>query len=153
MVEMGTDARFLSPGERVVKVTNYHPIVLWPHALGSIVALLVGIWASAQGEGYGTVLILGSLVYLVGAFFDYRLHKLVLTDKRLFEVKGIITRTVSTMKLTALTDLRYERSILGLLLNWGTMVVETAGQAQALSQVRYVPSPDAFYSNIVRLTF
>ena len=153
MVEMGTDARFLSPGERVVKVTNYHPIVMWRHALGSLAALFLGIWASAQGEGYGTVLILGSLVYLIGAFFDYRLQKLVLTDKRLFEVKGIITRTVSTMKLSALTDLRYERSIPGLLLNWGTMIVETAGQNQALSRVHYVPSPDAFYSNVVRLTF
>jgi hypothetical protein len=123
MVEMGTDARFLSPGERVVKVTNYHPVVLWPHALGSLAALAFGTWASAQGEGYGTVVILGAIVYLVGAFFDHRLQELVLTDKRLFEVKGIITRTVSTMKLTALTDLRYERSILGLL------------------RVRFVPSP------------
>jgi len=153
MVEIGSDGRFLSPGERVVAVINYHPVTLLPQLAGSIAAFLVGLWASADGQAWGTVVVLAAIVFFIGAFLDYRLQKLILTDKRLMEVKGVVTRTVSNMKLSALTDLRYERSVPGLLFGWGTMIVETAGQNQALSRVPYVPNPDRFYGNVARLIF
>jgi uncharacterized membrane protein YdbT with pleckstrin-like domain len=153
MVEIGSDQRFLSPGERVVTVINYHPVIILGRFLIALAGFAAGVWFSAEGEGFGTVVIIFAIVYLLGVFLDYRLEKLVLTDKRLLEVKGIITRTVSTMPLRALTDLRYVRSPLGLLLGWGTLIVETAGQKQALSTVKFVPNPDQFYGNIIRLTF
>jgi membrane protein YdbS with pleckstrin-like domain len=153
LVDIGSDQRFLSPGERVVSVINYHPVVMVPRIAIAVAVFAFGLWMSAEGSGFGTVLVIGALVVLLGFFLDYRLEKLVLTDKRLLEVKGIITRTVSTMPLRALTDLRYTRSPIGLLFGWGTLIVETAGQKQALSTVRYVPNPDQFYGNIVRLTF
>ncbi len=153
MVEMGSDSRFLSPGERIVTVINFHPVIMLRQFIAAVAVFSIGVWGSADGQGWGTVLVLGSLVYLVGAFLDYRLQKLVLTDKRLFKVEGVITRKVSTMRLSALTDVRYFRSPAGLLFGWGTFDVETAGQNQALNVVNYVPKPDQFYGSIVRLVF
>jgi len=153
MVDIGRDSKYLSPGERIVTVINFHPVVLLRQVTIAVVAFGLGLWGSADGQGWGTVVAVGALVYFLGAFLDYRLEKLILTDKRLVKIEGVITRTVSTMRLSALTDVRYFRSPAGLALGWGTLDVETAGQNQALSVVKYVPKPDVFYGTITQLVF
>jgi len=49
------------------------------------------------------------------------------------------------MPLTKVTDMSYNRSPLGRLLGYGTFVMESAGQDQALRTVGWVADPDHTY--------
>src|SRR6266540_1795620 len=51
------------------------------------------------------------------------------------------------------TDMTYERSVLGQLLGYGVFVVESAGQDQALSRVNFLPRPDRLYIQVAELLF
>ncbi len=55
------------------------------------------------------------------------------------------------MPLTRVTDMTYRRSIAGRLLGYGDLIVESAGQDQALSRIERIPHPDHFYRTITSL--
>ena len=76
---------------------------------------------------------------------------IVVTDQRIFEVSGVLTRKVASMPLTRVTDMTYRRSLLGRLLGYGDLIVESAGQDQALSHIDHLPDPDGFYRTITSL--
>jgi hypothetical protein len=57
------------------------------------------------------------------------------------------------MPLTNVTDLTYKRDPLGRLLGYGEFVVESAGQDQALSNIKYLPRPDRLYLTLVDMMF
>jgi uncharacterized membrane protein YdbT with pleckstrin-like domain len=64
-------------------------------------------------------------------------------------VNGLVTRTVGMMPLVRVTDMKYQQSALGRMLNYGTFVVESAGQDQALRRVPTLPNPNELYLRIV----
>lgn len=57
------------------------------------------------------------------------------------------------MPLAKVTDLTYERTIVGRLLGYGVFVIESAGQQQALSRIAYIPHPDQLYHEVSGLLF
>ena len=67
--------------------------------------------------------------------------------------KGIFTHNVGMMPLTKVTDLSFIRTFNGRLLGYGTMVIESAGQIQALNQIHYLPDPEEVYEAISELVF
>ncbi len=64
-------------------------------------------------------------------------------------VSGIITRRVAMMPLLRVTDMKYEQSPLGRVLNYGTFVLESAGQEQALREIKHLPNPNELYLRVV----
>jgi hypothetical protein len=45
----------------------------------------------------------------------------------------------------------YRRTIFGRLLGYGDLILESAGQHQALTEVTYIPDPNVFYRTITTL--
>ncbi|GHJ50402.1 hypothetical protein Cs7R123_77440 [Catellatospora sp. TT07R-123] len=150
-------ARYLFPTERYrgewkrhwVHLTN--PIligVLATFALGYLSGFLV----KATGAGVGVLavviwaLVMGWVTFNV---LDWYFDRFILTNKRLMLVQGLITRKVAMMPLAKVTDMKYEQSPLGRMLNYGTFVLESAGQDQALSKVDHMPNPNELYLRIV----
>lgn len=97
---------------------------------------------------------IGGLIFLLMLFalgvaiyqlIDFYYTQIFLTDQRIFRVSGLLTRQVATMPLKALTDIRYEQTILGRLFNYGHFHVESAGQEQALGSLHFVAQPGTFY--------
>jgi len=80
---------------------------------------------------------------------DWYFDRFILTNKRLILVQGLITRKVGMMPLIKVTDMKYVQSPLGRMLNYGTFVLESAGQDQALSRVEHMPNPNELYLRIV----
>ena len=70
------------------------------------------------------------------------------TDKRLLLRYGLISHKVAMMPLLKVTDMSYVRSIPGQFLGYGKFVLESAGQDQALREVKWVPNPDQTYRDI-----
>ena len=100
-------------------------------------------------EGVVLFAIFIGLIVSVYQLVEYFFTTLYLTDRRIFRVSGILTRIVATMPLRALTDIRYDQTVLGRVLDYGHFLVESAGQNQALSEVRFVPQPKRFYRIIM----
>jgi uncharacterized membrane protein YdbT with pleckstrin-like domain len=80
-------------------------------------------------------------------------ERIVITDKRVMLAEGIIVHKVGMMPLTKVTDLTFERSLGGRIFGYGTLVVESAGQIQALNQIRFMPAPEEIYEALSELVF
>jgi len=107
------------------------------------VLYLTGFTANIGG------LILLLMLFAVGVaiyqLVDFYYTQIFLTDRRIFRVSGLLTRQVATMPLIALTDIRYEQTVLGRLFGYGHFHVESAGQEQALGSLHFVAQPARFY--------
>jgi membrane protein YdbS with pleckstrin-like domain len=119
-------------------------------ALG--IAILI-LWVTGLFDDPAATLLLFIVVLFLIAFIqfiDYFFTKLFLTDRRIFRVSGLLTRTIGTLPLKALTDIRYDQTPVGRLLNYGHFYVESAGQDQALSRLLFVPQPKRFYRLVMQ---
>jgi len=156
---MSDHDKYLIPSERAVVVTRRHWASLSRVGAGSaaifLLSLLMVLYLSdAQFFAVVGVLgLLGSLGWFGIAWWFWSTEEFVITDKRVLIVNGVITRRVAIMPLTKVTDLTYERSVLGRLLGYGVFVMESAGQHQAMSRVEYLPRPDQLYHEVSTLLF
>lgn len=144
--------RYLLDGERLVTAVHQH----WGKVAEPVGSVIVGavlaLWVDATvapSLGWlGTVVwwawfaLVLRMLYLVA---EWRHDWFVATDRRLLLFYGFVTRKVSMMPLTKVTDMSYERSVPGRLLGYGRFVMESAGQDQALREVNWVPQPDHHY--------
>ncbi len=133
-------ARYLLPSETCVAIVRRHWAVLLPQ--GSIVAVAWIVWAVILDAS------VSPFVQTIAAFFyifsgawigwlicEWYIEQFVVTDKRILLITGLLYRKLAVMPLAKVTDLTYERSPLGRILGYGTFIMESAGQDQALSRV------------------
>jgi hypothetical protein len=119
----------------------------WTAGLFLIPLLLLGLAEDPDAVVYIIILVgLGIAIYQL---IEYFFTTIYLTDRRIFRVSGILTRIVATMPLRALTDIRYDQTMLGRVLDYGHFHVESAGQEQALSAIKFVERPQRFYRIIM----
>ena len=81
------------------------------------------------------------------------IERIVITDKRVMIARGLLTHKLAMMPLSKVTDLTFERTLDGRMLGYGTIVVESAGQIQALNRIEYVPRPEEIYEALSELIF
>ncbi len=105
------------------------------HLTGLAVAVII-LWLAVMG-------------WIGWRIADWYFDRFILTNKRLMVVNGMITRTVGMMPLGRVTDMKYEQSPIGRLFNYGNFVLESAGQDQALREVKHLPNPNELYLRIV----
>jgi membrane protein YdbS with pleckstrin-like domain len=153
----GVVARYLFPTEKFRGEWKKHWIHLVNQMLiGAVATIVLGYlvgWESTHkwtGVMTATVLIwLAVMGWVAWRVADWWVDRFVLTNKRLMVVNGLVTRTVGMMPLIRVTDMKYMQSPLGRILNYGTFVVESAGQDQALREVKPLPNPNDLYLRIV----
>ena len=153
-------SRYLAADEKIVLEVRRHVVILAGPLAAAIAAILVaGMigWATSPSSGSDAVDRVAGLIALAfAAHFGWRtwqwhVDRIVVTDQRIFEVSGVLTRKVASMPLTRVTDMTYRRSLLGRILGYGDIIVESAGQDQALSHIERLPHPDDFYRTITSL--
>src|SRR5262245_55354244 len=136
----------LSGGEGVALITRPHPFTFW---LGAAQGIVVGVLllaaaiaieqfhvlpnSLAPARPYITiVLLLGfaiALVSALAAWVRWRMHEIVVTDRRVIRISGILSKEVIDYSLDAITDLRLRQSWLGRILDYGDVDVLTASEA------------------------
>lgn len=139
---------YLFDGEEVSLIVRPHPVVLAKHLLPP----LAGVALLAAYTNRVTLAIF--LVVLVRFGWDVGLwwvDRYVLTTARILSLSGLITKTIVSMPLQRITDLRYSRSIPGRILGYGTLELETAGE-NGLDRISFLPDPDYFYRAIMSLS-
>jgi uncharacterized membrane protein YdbT with pleckstrin-like domain len=81
------------------------------------------------------------------------IERIVITDKRVMLAQGFIVHKIAMMPLAKVTDLTFQRSLRGRILGYGTLIVESAGQIQALNRIDYIPRPEEVYEALSELVF
>ncbi len=98
----------------------------------------------------GWVVLLARLTWRV---LEWREDWFVVTDRRPLMRTGLVTRRIAMMPLLKVTDMSYSRPPVGRLLGYGELVLESAGQDQALRTITHLPDPDQLYLEICDLLF
>ena len=96
------------------------------------------------------ILTAGRFVYRFAMWAFY--ERLYITNRRLMLSRGFLGARVDSIPLTRATDIAFERTFWGELLNYGAVKVETAGQQQALSFIDFLNRPDTFYNILIGLS-
>jgi uncharacterized membrane protein YdbT with pleckstrin-like domain len=78
---------------------------------------------------------------------------IIVTDKRFMVTTGIIETKNSMMPITKVTDMSFMRPVIGQVLGYGTLRVESAGQKQDLEKIEYLPRPEEVFHAISELIF
>jgi hypothetical protein len=119
-------------------------------ALWALQHLSPTFWWLRDALGIGVVVLLLRALWML---LDWYQSLIFISGYRIIYVHGLISRRVEMMPLGKLTDMSYIRTPLGLVLGYGTFILESAGQDQALSKLSPIPDPDASYRYVQNLLF
>jgi membrane protein YdbS with pleckstrin-like domain len=145
---------FLAGSEFVVYRAFRHPIVLTKQILISlgVLVLIILFGMNDAGHSAGGILglaLLGVFVYIAAAVAEWRFDRIVITNKRVIKVEGIVNRRISTIPLGKVTDTSYRRTWLGRILGYGELVLDTPGQDKYLPILDNLANPDRVYRAIM----
>src|SRR6185312_511303 len=150
-------ARYLFPTERYRGEWKRHWIHLTnPLLIGIAATFVLGYLSGAlANRNIGPLTTIAVLLWfavmgwVAWKVADWWYDRFILTNKRVMVVNGIITRKVAMMPLARVTDMKYEQTPTGRALNYGTFVLESAGQEQALREIKNLPNPNELYLRVV----
>ncbi len=149
--------RYLIPSETIIFVLHRHMIILVEPSLSAAAGLGAAIVASSRTPGVVSTVVFVLWVLLVlrllYRIFEWHHEVFLCTSSRLMLVHGLLTRKVDIMPMTKVTDMRYDRSLIGQIFGYGVFILESAGQDQALSRINFIPDPDAHYQQISAVIF
>jgi uncharacterized membrane protein YdbT with pleckstrin-like domain len=152
--------RYLLPHERQVISVHEHPAVLiGPIALVLAGLAIAGLLTEYVTNGNGTAILVIWLVWLVLLLWlgikiwDWAVNYFVVTSQRLLLAQGVIVRKVGMLPLAKVTDMSFQRTTIGRILGYGEFIVESAGQDQALRNVKFIPYPEQLYLEVCGLIF
>ena len=150
---------YLLPTERRVIRVRMHWAVMAKSLISTGLFLLLMIIAqrylptSALVDNLTFYLALAAVLRFTVQTILWWIERIVITDKRVMLAEGIVTHNVGMMPLSKVTDLTFRRTFGGRLLGYGTLIVESAGQIQALNKIRYMPRPEEIYEALSELIF
>lgn len=125
--------RRLAEGERVVLDVRPHwKFLVGPAAAvvavtaGALAAVVVGVpgWA----HWVAAAAVVAAVVWLVGRYLRWVTTRLVVTDRRIMERRGVIGRTGREIPLSALSDIGYRQGLVDRLIGCGDVLIESAGR-------------------------
>jgi hypothetical protein len=142
--------RLLLPHERSVLTVRMHPAAL----AGPLILACGGLAAARNLTSRSTRpdIIWGACLVLPLHFLRrlaaWPVTYLAVTDKRIVVIGGLASRAAAAMPADKVTGLTLQRTALGRLLGYGTLIVTSTGRHQAFRKLRYVPYPDQLYLEI-----
>ncbi len=154
-----SDEYLLDSERRVIRVRLHWACLAWDIfeavallAVAVMVSYLLppSMWLVQNILWYAALFVVLRFAYQV---ISWWVERIVVTDKRMMMTTGIITTKVLMMPIGKVTDLTYERPLMGRILGYGTMIVESAGQIQALNRLEYLPKAEQVYDAISELVF
>jgi membrane protein YdbS with pleckstrin-like domain len=151
--------RVLLPHERRVITVRFHPAVLIRPVAETLAGLAAAGLVSTLLHVSSTVLLVIWLLWLLLVIrllfkiYAWLEDYFVVTSARLLLATGVFRKSVNMMPLTKVTDMRFERSPAGRLFGYGTFIVESAGQDQALRNINHLPYPEQLYIEVCGLIF
>lgn len=151
-------SKYLMDNEEKVLAVRRHPASLLRY-IGEVFGglILAGLFSEWLGPGPAMTLIwvawLVVLSRLVWKVIAWSVEFFIVTEHRLMYLRGIIRRRVGMIPLRKISDIKLERPLQGRLLDYGTFIMESAGQDQAFRNVTFMPYPEQLYFEVSSMIF
>lgn len=132
-------------GEVIVDVVRKHWVVYVLPALVGLVGLTCVAAALVSTLDVALVPLLIGVALLLWSSWKAlaaNLDCFVITNMRVFRVKGVLVRSLATMPLGRILDITVVKPLPGRVLGFGHFTFESAAQAQGLRDIRFVARPD-----------
>ncbi|HEV2778804.1 MAG TPA: PH domain-containing protein [Actinophytocola sp.] len=153
------DEYLLDSERRVIRVRLHWASLAWDtFEAAALLAVCVMVSYLLPPAGWLIQNVLWYIALAVVLRYAYQVlswwvERIVVTDKRILMTTGVFTTRVLMMPISKVTDLTYKRTLNGRMLGYGTMIVESAGQIQALNYIEFLPKPEQVYDAISELVF
>lgn len=150
---------YLLPTERRVIRVRQHWAFMWKHVAQTALFLVAMVVVerflpdSVLIDNLTFYLALVAVLRFTLLTILWWIERIVITDKRVMLAQGVVVHSVGMMPLGKVTDLTFERSLGGRIMGYGTLIVESAGQIQALNRIDYMPRPEEIYEALSELVF
>ncbi len=149
----------LGANEKILYTERHHWIffvaemVKWIIFAAAVLALIIllNVWL-IPGAGWVWWLL---LVFLVPAvriawgFLSWRMNIYVLTNRRVVESTGVLSKREADSSLEKLIDVVLKQSIIGRMLDYGDIVVLTAAAGAGINNLRQIRKPMQFKTAMV----
>jgi len=118
--------------EELVHQANLHWIIF----LGPIFFIVASLLIMLISIYVGFVFFVGGLIWTLSRLLDYKFTEFGVTDRRILAKTGILQRRSLELKLSKVESISVQQSLLGRILNFGTIVViGTGGTRQPFPQI------------------
>lgn len=153
--------KLMVDGESIVVSTRTHlKVLLVPFLILIVVAGAGGYLAAVAGDlGGGAVrwaIIAVALVLIVWGsaipFIRWLTWTYTVTNKRLVEQRGILTRTGRIIPLNRINDVAFEKNLNDRILGCGTLIIHDASE-QAGLELHDIPHIEAMHRTLTNLVF
>lgn len=132
-------------GEVIVDEVRKH----WVVYVGDVLLMALAIWflwvagvTSVRWAWLPLWVATGLFAWGMWRFLGHSMDRFVVTNMRVFRLKGVFARSLATMPLHRILDITVEKPLHGRLLGFGHFTFESAAQDQGLKSIRYVGRPD-----------
>ncbi len=130
---MGYVERHLMDGERIVYRARLHRMIFVPPLALALLGAIAAIWIHARFEDPQTAGVVGVSFLIVAVlvafprFIRYVTSEFAVTNKRVIVKVGLVQRHTLELVLAKVETIGVEQSVLGRILNYGTIIVTGTG--------------------------
>jgi uncharacterized membrane protein YdbT with pleckstrin-like domain len=149
----------LGASERILYTERHHWVffvaemlkwILFAVAVLALVVLLEVWWLPDAGWVWWLLLVfIVPAARIVWGFFSWRMNVYVLTNRRVIESTGVLSKRVADSSLEKLTDIVLKQSVFGRLLHYGDIVVLTASAGAGINDLKQIRRPMEFKTQMV----
>lgn len=146
----------LGENEEVLLVSRQHWFVLFKNILLELIAILivVGVVTVAQiylpnyPIGYGYFLVILPLISMLREYMIWWNRQLVITNRRVIQISGIINKNVIDSSLEKVNDVKMVQSFWGRLFHFGNVEILTASELGA-NMFKKITNPIRFKTTML----
>jgi len=149
----------LGASEKILYTERHHWIffvaemikwILFAVAVLALVIVLKVWWLPDAGWVWWLLLVfIIPAVRIVWGFLSWLMNLYVLTNRRVIEATGVLSKRVADSSLEKLTDIVLKQSILGRALNYGDIIVLTAAAGAGISELKQIRRPVEFKTHML----
>ena len=156
---MSLPRKLMIDGEQTIATTRTHVKVLFIPFV--ILLVLAGSEGSCNQVGDSAaaslrwIVVAGARADPVGTvlpFLKWFAWTYTLTNKRIVEQKGLLTRTGRVIPLSRINDVAFEKNLNDRILGCGTLIIHDASE-QAGLELKDIPHIEAFHRTVTNLVF
>ncbi|MEO6471625.1 MAG: PH domain-containing protein [Aeromicrobium sp.] len=153
--------KLMIDGESIVTSTRTHiKVLLVPFLILLVVAGAAGYLIAAVGDRANgwlrwAVVAVGLVLIVWGSFIPFLrwlTWTYTVTNKRLVEQKGVLTRTGRVIPLARINDVAFEKNLNDRMLGCGTLIIHDASD-QAGLELRDIPHIEDLHRTMTNLVF
>jgi uncharacterized membrane protein YdbT with pleckstrin-like domain len=144
----------LGANEKILYTERHHwvffvaEMIRWILFAAAVIAVVVvfKVWLFEGSSWVWWLLVVLVIpgVRIAWGFLSWKMNVYVLTNRRVIESTGVLSKRVADSSLEKLTDIVLKQSILGRALNYGDIVVLTAAAGAGINNLKQIRRPMAF---------